>query len=387
MDPMTKEQTAPADETSQVSATSDEGVTQASPLDDQPASSPGQTDGSTDPEPSSDEPKSLEEAVMRALDGDPGAKPADPKGAVKPDDTAGDDDEDADTSSEDDDAAEAEGKAKPDPDPDQSEDDDKGELPDPSDEELKSYRPQIRRRMNQLLSQRQAARREVESLKPAAEQYKSIRSFMSQNDLTDPEVADLFRLGADLKSGSPERLQAFLEKVTPFVQMAQEALGQSIPEDLQSMVDAGEMTDQVAKELARQRRTAELAQTRATRQEERSREAEQARQAADRQAAVNTALQAWTSQKAAADPDFARKQDAMKVIAQGLVAERGLPKTAEDAVRYAEDAYKLVGGVSAPVRQPTRPSPSTSASSSRSGVTPAPTSLEDIVKQGLNLTG
>lgn len=364
-------QTSPAElDTSTAHATDTDVTPSASSTEDTGNVTPDAAD--------SNEPKSLEDAVRRALDGPPDAK----AGSDADDDDAG---SVADANP---DTAKSPGEAKAsDTTTDAKGDDDVADDYEPSAEELKSYRPQVQKRIKKLVDQRNHARREMASIRPAADQYQAIRSFMAKNDLTDAEVADLFRAGADLKAGTPERLQAFLERVTPMVQMAREVLGQAIPADLQEQVDAGEMTDQAAREFAKTRRQAELTQSRLQRQQEQQQGQQQAQAQLMRQASVTQALQSWTTQKAASDPDFARKQDAMKVIAQGLVAERGLPKTPEDAVRYAEDAYRLVGGVSAPARQPTRPSPSTSASVSRAGVTPAPNSLADIVKQGLRHTG
>lgn len=363
------------------------------PDDTTPPSSSGDPDGSRVADTPSEEPASLEDAIAEAFDADPNAAPKKPVVSDDEDDEADDPDAtseaggdgDPEAASEDDDDADTDGDGKAKAETDKSDDD--KEDADPDEDELKAYRPAARKRVKQLLSQRNAARREAESLKPAAQQYQALRTYMAQNDLADQEVADLFKLGADLKSGDPARLKTFLERVTPFVQMAQEALGQTVPQDLQEQVDAGEMTEAAARELAKHRRNAELAQTRATRQSEQQRQQEVARQTQAHQAKMAEGLRTWTEQKAASDPDFARKQDAMKVIAQGLVAERGLPKTPEDAIRYAEEAYRLVGGVSKPARKATRPSPSTSASPSRAGVSPAPTTLEDVIEAGLRHTG
>lgn len=248
-------------------------------------------------------------------------------------------------------------------------------------EELADMRPKSRKRVEKLLSQRNSALKELEAVRPDATNYQQIRSFMEANQLQDREVADLFQLGADLKSGNPERLGKFLDRVMPFVQQALEATGRELPKDLREQVDAGEMTEDAAKAFSQSRTQAAYTQTqleRATQQQEQQRQMEAQR-------SVNAAITDWQSQMRQTDPDFDLKAEAMGRVAQALVAEKGLPKTPAEAVEYARVAHAEASRfvtAAKPAPKPSRPTPSHSAS--RSGLAPSATSLADVINQALD---
>lgn len=350
---------------------------------------PSSSDGET-----TDGPSSLEEAVLAALDGPPEAPTAEdtaneedtPEG-----DQDGDETPDPETSEGEEDAK---SETETDPketdksaDSDADDDEDPDENSDPSQEELDAMRPKQRKRVQTLLRQRAAARRDAQTLRPDAEQYQKLRTFMQTNDLQDAEVADLFMLGADLKSGDPARLQTFLDKVMPFVTVAQEALGQVVPADMREQVETGEITEDAAREVAKNRRQAEMARAQLQRTNERTHAAEQARTAKAQTDQMSTALSTWMTEKQGTDPDFANKQALLTLAVQGLVAQRGHPKTPEQTVAYANEAYDTVSNTLRPKRQPTRPTPTASASPTRSAVKPEPTSLDEVIMQGLQQAG
>lgn len=331
-------------------------------------SDPLPSSGSGDTPDTTSQPKTMAEAIEAALNAKAPPAKADgdaPDAEGKP----GDD--------------KAEGAPAVKPTEDKTGPDDGEELDDPSDEEMRGFRPQVQRRIKQLLSQRNAARKEAEGLQSDAGRYRSIRSFMSENALADAEVADLFKAGADLKSGDPKRLQAFLDRVEPLVQMAREATGKAVPADLQTQVDSGEMTEAAATELARARHAAQMAEARAQRSQT---QVDQVNTGA-RRAQILSAVQAWAQQTSAADPDFALKTDLMRRVAQGIVTERGLPQTPAQAVQFSRDAHAEATRLlraARPTPQATRPSPTAAASPSRSGVAPAPTSLADVIGRALD---
>lgn len=345
--------------------------------------------------PANDGPTSMEEAIEQALNatprGEDGADPADadsfgndddPDTAPDGADTDGDDpadDSDAPGDDADTDAAKpekADAKDGPDPEADDT------ELPDPTDDELKDMRSGPRRRIKQLLSQRNAARTEAEAQQGDASRYQALQGYMAEHDLVDSEVADLFRAGAELKSGTPEGFRSFLDRVGPLVIEAQEALGLSIPKDLQAQVDDGEMTEAAAGEFARTRYRADAADQRQTRQTEQR----NAQFANDQRTEITSAVNGYIQSIATSDADFARKRDVMRRVSQGIVSEKGLPASAAEAVAMAKEAWaetNRVMGASVPPKA-TRPTPGSTASSNRSGVRPTPTSLADVIGLALD---
>lgn len=313
-------------------------------------------------EPEETGPKSLGEAIEAAL-GTPEAPPA------PTDETAGPQADD------------------PNPDPSAAAPDTPDE-PDAeielTDDELNGLGFKARRRIRQLLNQRHTARAEVETLRPDAENYRAVRSFMDTHNLVDQEFAELLHLGADLKSGDPQRLQRFVDAVLPRLQMALEATGRAVSPDLKSAVDMGEMTEDAAREMTRTRRAAELADQRV--QELTQREAQRGRTA--EATAIQTAVDAWVQQQKTTDPDFGRKEKATLRVVQALVQERGFPKTPAEAVKYAQDALAEVNGMAtgfapAPAR-PTQPTPGPQTlSMPRNAVAAPPNTLAEAIERAL----
>lgn len=326
----------------------------------------------TDPKPEG--PKSMAEAIEQAFEAAPDGE------APKSDTTDEDaDDPDADASKQ------GDGTGDKAPNAEGTEDTDGDELPDdPTDDELKGANPRAQKRIAKLLSQRKEARIEADQLRPDADNYRQVRSFMAENHLDDSEVAQLFQAGADLKSGDPKRMQAFLDRVAPLVQTALVATGRAVPADLQAQVDSGEMTAEAALQVGQSRHAASVAQ--ASEQRATAREAQ--RNTTDAQNAIATAVSQWAAQVKSTDPDFDRKQDAVKRVSQAMVAEKGLPKTPQEATAMAQAAYdeatRMLRAAN-PVK-PTRQKPAPSTSTPRNAVKSAPTSLADIVSQGLGMT-
>lgn len=360
LDDVNKDLALPSGAADQTASTPDDNPLGADP-EPQPSS------GAGDPTDQGDEPKSIADVIDDVLD------PDEPKTSANGEDGQPGKPEDAD---EDADEKPEDGKEN------QPGKDDKAadaDLPDdPTEEELASYRKGPRKRIDALLAQRKEAREQAAALKPDADNYQAIRSFMRQNSLADQEVADLFKAGADLKSGDPKRLLNFISVVQPLLNMALEATGQMVPQDLRTQVESGEVSEEVARQLAASRHQAAVAtaQAQAARAAVQTRDSEQVRQG------ITTAVNTWAATKSATDPDFARKQEVMRRMAQGIVAEKGIPQTPADAVAIYEQAYAEANralGLARTQKAATRPTPSAQTSGTRTGVQPAPQSLADVI--------
>lgn len=346
-------------------------------------------------EPTPTGPTSMSEAIEAALNADPDAPFMDADGRTGddadddddkgPDGLEGDDDADANG----DNAGAGDGKSTADagdgaqPEPGETGDAATSEDDDPTDEELRAMRPGPRKRIKQLLSQRNAARAEAQAYEADASQYRALRTYMAENRLQDREVADLFRAGAALKSGTPEGLKQFLDLAMPMVQMALEATGQAVPNDLREQIDNGEMTEAAARQLAQARHAQAIANTRA----QELQQSQAAQQAQAHQADIASAVNGYIAQLANSDPDFDRKHDVMLRVSQAMVAQKGLPKSKAEALSMAKEAWEETNrllGANRPQPRPTRPTPNNSSTSStRNGVKPAPTSISDVINAAL----
>lgn len=256
------------------------------------------------------------------------------------------------------------------------------ELADPSKEEIAAMAPNTRRRVNQLLAQRAELRTETQALRQDAEAFNGFREVVKGYGLSPEHVDPLLQIGGHLRRG-PEGYKAFLAAVEPVIANVREALGLTVPTDLQGRVDQGDMTEDAAKELSRTRHQAALAETKAT---DAQRET-QGHVAERHRASVHKAVTDWQTTAQATDPDFALKLKPMQLAAKALLAERGPPRTPAEAVAYAQSAYatatEMVRGM-APKPTATRPTPAGhSASGNRSGQPPQPKNLNDVFDQAV----
>ena len=228
--------------------------------------------------------------------------------------------------------------------------------PDPTEAELKAYKPATRRRVEKLLAQRNEVRAELARIAPDLAAHRQFRGYLERANLDADDVNNLLGVGANLRAGNWE---AFLKGVMPYVQTAQEALGQRLPKDLQDQVDEGALTQAAAAELVRARFTVARAEGQV-----RQTEAQQtAQQAEARRVSITTAVDNWEANVRSRDPDYAEKADAVRRFSQALILERGPPRNAEEAVSLASaalsEANATFGKRVAKTAQPraTRPTP------------------------------
>jgi hypothetical protein len=227
-------------------------------------------------------------------------------------------------------------------------------LPDPTEADLKKLRPETRRRIEQLLSQRNAARQEFEQIRPELDQHRQLQGYLQQHQLAPDDVNMLLGVGASLRRGD---YQAFLNGVTPYVMAAQEALGLRVAPDLNKQVEDGLITEDTARELTRTRH-------RAAQAEHRLREQNQVTLTDNQQrnlTAIRSAVDTWEATIRSRDPDYAHKAVAVRRFSQALLQERGTPATPQQAVELAQSAYDEASRELAKLRPPpapTRPAPS-----------------------------
>ena len=207
--------------------------------------------------------------------------------------------------------------------------------PDPTEAELKAYKPATRRRVEKLLTQRNEVRAELARIQPDLAAHRQFRGYLERANLDADDVNNLLGVGANLRAGNWE---AFLKGVMPYVQTAQEALGQRLPKDLQDQVDEGALTQAAAAELIRARFTVARAEGQV-----RQTEAQQtAQQAEARRVSITNAVDNWEANVRSRDPDYAEKAVAVRKFSQALMQERGIPRNAEEAVALAQAALNDV---------------------------------------------
>lgn len=178
-----------------------------------------------------------------------------------------------------------------------------------------------------------------------ATQFRSIRNFLDTSGLNDEEAAGALQDFALAKSNPAEAWK----RIKPWVQDLAMRAGALVPPDLQQRVQAGEITLDMAKELA----TARAGQTSA----EAARQFEQqqaGRQQAQRaQMEINTSVNSWHQERAASDPGFEAKIPALQREIAFMQQQEGKPNTPQGVRNMLDRAYAALTPAAAPQPTPT----------------------------------
>jgi len=237
------------------------------------------------------------------------------------------------------------------------------------------------RRKVRALQERAAQAEHYEVPARAAE---SLNSYLRENNIDNDSFNMMLSIGAALQKGD---YKTFLEAITPFVSLAQQQLGIALAPDLAQQVQAGQITEDYALHVQRERlRLAQQNDELNRRVQTEAYTRQEHERSAHAQTASNIAatITSWENSVKAADPDYARKADAMKDISRALIAERGAPRTPQEAVALAQEAYERVNSFAkqfVPRPKPTGKVPS--GVRANSGRAPEPNSLEEAIFQGL----
>jgi hypothetical protein len=264
------------------------------------------------------------------------------------------------------------------------------ELPDEvSREELERYTPGARTRITRLLDQRRVLQADVERLRgyePSAQAAQSVTKYLSDNDIGREDFLMGLELMASLRKGD---FQRFYAGVQPYMKLAEEYLGISLPPDLQERVRQGHMTTPAAQAFSRERMERAMYQTNLQRQQQAFGQYTQQSQAQQQKMArehlanqVRDTVNAWESKVAQRDPDYAAKQAAVQDTMWAVVRDRGVPKSPDEAIKVAEESYRRVNERFRAWLPPRRPTSRTPSSTGRTaGVTPEPKTLLEAVQQ------
>jgi hypothetical protein len=261
------------------------------------------------------------------------------------------------------------------------------DLPDEvTQEELSQYGPQSRRRINRLVDQRKSLRAEIDrvqkTLGPGADAADHVAQFMKSNDISREDFTQLLDRAAELRRGD---FAAFYRGVKPYMDLAEQYLGLQLPQDLQRVVQSGQMSPQAAALFHRERMDRALSDTQRMRQSYAYDLRDSAASQQQLQHGVMNAVNAWEASVVAADPDYALKKAAVNDVMWSVVREHGTPQSPEQAVAVAQEAYRRVNahyGQWAPPQR--RATPRTPSSTGRfNGAAPQPTSLREAVSMAI----
>jgi len=218
--------------------------------------------------------------------------------------------------------AESEAKATPD-----------GEDADPTDAEMAEYPNRTQKRIKTLLAQRDEARGAATTAQQAADYSKPITEFMHKNDIPMEDMDIVLGLTAQLRQGN---FSGFLEGIQPYIDLAMQYTGQVLPEDLQTQVNQGYVSQEVASELA-SRRAQGAWQEQANQRNQQQQREQTVNAVAD---TIKMAVTNWETQIRQTDPDYSLKADLVQRNSRALIQQNGPPQTPEVALAYAKKAYE-----------------------------------------------
>ena len=222
---------------------------------------------------------------------------------------------------------------------------------------------------------------ERDQLKPAAEQYEKITTFMHSNGLSPQEMAEGMYVMALMKNNPAEAYQ----KLQQYVGTLARFTGDVLPDDLQAKVNDGFIDQDSARELARLKAEREFSALRSQevyQAQINQQEAARAQHELTNSHAMVNAVTQWEHAERAKDPDWAAKyemvQDRVKALLSATPA-----RNPSDALQIAQRALadvnarlRPLAGRNVPLRNPT-------SSMSSANTAPAPRTLADVIRMGL----
>jgi hypothetical protein len=247
-----------------------------------------------------------------------------------------------------------------------------------TDEELKRYKPNTRRRIEQLLGDRTTRDEQIKTLEPRAKQFDEFQSFVKQQGISQEGLSWALEV-VPLAARDPEAAWA---KVLPLVQHLAKVTGRVLPEELQERVRQGYLTEGDAQRIAtseaqrvhaERQRTAEVERLRQEQQQ--AEEDRQQRETAAKVKSVSDAADTWESMRRRSDPDFAVKQPRIAELVELEVRRNGFPEGATAAHKMFEDIHERVSAEFRKLAPPPKPVKAVTAVSTRGTAEPK-TALE-----------
>jgi hypothetical protein len=230
-------------------------------------------------------------------------------------------------------------------------------------------------RFQQVIQERTAYKREIETLKPEADEWRAVRTFMDTNSLTSQEVAKGFEIMAAMKN-DPIRGRDMLQS---YWQGLQEFAGNVLPQDLKQKVDEGEVTDEVASELARRRNEAEFLRTQQAMQLQKQQEQYAVQQQAVAQQAIRGSVVDWESNIKTRDADYSVKQPFLMDKVRAAMAVTP-PRNPQEAIALVDQAYREVNDSLRRVIPQRSAATAIRSETSSANVAPQPKSLRDAIR-------
>lgn len=229
-------------------------------------------------------------------------------------------------------------------------------------------------RFRELVKEKNTYKTQVAEYEADAKQYREIQGFMQANGLTAEEVAQSLEMLAKVKTGDPATAYELMQERMEALAVA---AGKKLPTELEEKVEQGYIDRETAQELYQRQVDAERkAQVASTQLERQSVQDQQAQVHA-----MASAVAAWEQSTKATDPDFDLKAELVKDRVRAHVAQHGMPKTTDAALKMSKDAYDAVTQTLLRVRGDKTPMRTAVGGKTNGSAAPEPKSLLDVVRR------
>ena len=207
---------------------------------------------------------------------------------------------------------------------------------------MDAYHPKTRKRIAKLIEERNGLQQRAASFEAQAKATTELQNFLRQADIAKEDFGLVLDLAAAMRRGD---FRTFLEGVAPYVKLAQESLGVTLPQDLQQAVQGGHMTEDAARYVAQVRSSQMMAQSNLNRVTQETSQRAHYEAVQQFQGQVASAVTNWEQGVRKADPDYARKEPVVRDLLHAVVQERGPPRSPAEAVEIARQAYERANAV------------------------------------------
>lgn len=243
-------------------------------------------------------------------------------------------------------------------------------------------KPRTKERFQQLIGRTEELETKLKEVEPIVAENKQWREIVNATGATPEDLVQNFEYLALINTGTPESLEKALGMLDSQRELIAIKLGRPVDgvdflaghKDLKDLVDAGEMDTAKAQELALLRRDKQNRTAAIERQTQSSEQVEASLATGKREVdAVDASFKG-------VDPRYAEK---IKILAPKfeMIAKTKAPHEWAEAFR---NEYLSVTLPPAPAQRPSV-TPSTRSSVTTSNNRPEPRSMEDALRQGLNL--
>ena len=228
----------------------------------------------------------------------------------------------------------------------QSEDDDADPGEDLADEvskdELDSYKPKTRRRIEKLLGQLGETRDRLSEFEEGHTRFSQMKQFVQGANLTSDEVNTGFDIMAAMKN---DPAKAY-EMLKPYLESLETVIGERLPEDLQTKVNDGYLDEETAREMARSRSGEALSRQAAERARQEADNIRRSSEVSETVRSTSDAATQWERRLAETDPDYKAKQPRVSKEVRLLLLEAekagNIPQTPAAVTALLDEALKTV---------------------------------------------